>query len=402
MLNHPHRRPVAIALSVAALGACGGTSAAQTMAAVGAHGQVAACTGDSIVAIAAPRTPLPSTAETKGLTKFTFIAYGDTRGRHDGQQLQSEHQLVIESMLATIKAAAGGSDPIRFVLHSGDAVRVGAVAAQWNVSYTPLINRLTTEAGVPYFFSVGNHDVTNGEDLATPQRFTGLCNVFAANARLIPAAGSPHRLSGYPDYGFGFGNTWFIAFDSNIASDSTQLAWVSAELAALDRQRYPNVVVFYHHPAFSSGPHGGALVEPQAASLRAMYMPLFRRHHVRLLLTGHEHLFEHWVERYVDATGAHRLDQIVSGGGGAPLYGYSGEPNLRDYVKAGAAEKLAVQHLVRPGLEAGASPFHYMVIHIDGEQIRVEVIGVDWGTGFAPYGGAAGNTALLSDDARKR
>ena len=53
---------------------------------------------------------------------------------------------------------------------------------------------------------------------------------------------------------------------------------------------------------------------------------MFRQYHVRLLLTGHEHLFEHWVERYVDASGPHRMDEIVSGGGGAPLYAYVGEP----------------------------------------------------------------------------
>ena len=364
------------------------------MAAV-ANGRLASCPADSVVAITAPRPPLLSEVDSKGLTKFTFIAYGDTRGRHDGQQLQAEHQLVIESMLATIKAAASTGDPVRFVLQSGDAVRVGSVTAQWNVSYIPLINRLTTEAGIPYFFSVGNHDVTSGEDLAAPERVTGLCHVFAANARLIPAQGTPHRLTGYPDYGFGFGNSWFIAFDSNIAGDSAQLAWVTSELAALDRKRYPNVIAFFHHPAFSSGPHGGSMVEQQTAELRSMYMPLFRKHHVRLLLAGHEHLFEHWIERYTDATGPHRMDQIVSGGGGAPLYGYRGEPNLSDYLKAGALEKVAVQHLVRPGINPGDNPFHYLIVHVDGDQFRIEVIGVDWGSAFAPYG--IGNSLPLND-----
>ena len=89
-------------------------------------------------------------------------------------------------------------------------------------------------------------------------------------------------------------------------------------------------------------------IEPQAASIRARWMPLFRKHHVRLLLTGHEHLFEHWVERYVDASGTHRIDEIVSGGGGAPLYGYMGEPDLRDYLATGAADSVTLEHLVRP------------------------------------------------------
>jgi 3',5'-cyclic AMP phosphodiesterase CpdA len=353
-----------------------------------------ACPPDSVAPIAPPATPLPPEAATAGRTRFSFIAYGDTRGRHDGEQLQAEHQLVIESMLATIKARAAGPDPIRFVLQSGDAVQRGAAAAQWTVSYAPLIERLTRVGGVPYFLSVGNHDVTSAEDLAAPARVAGLCHYFAANARLIPAEGAPHRLAGYPDYGFGYGNTFFLAFDSNIADDDAQFAWVRAQLEALDRRRYPNVVVFIHHPPFSSGPHGGATLERPAAALRARYMPLFRRHHVRLLLAGHEHLFEHWVERYRDGAGAHRLDEIVSGGGGAPLYTYRGEPDLREYLKAGAAEQLSVEHLVRPSPEPGANPFHYVVVHVDGERVDVEVVGVDWGRGFAPYRSSA---ASLTD-----
>jgi hypothetical protein len=68
--------------------------------------------------------------------------------------------------------------------------------------------------------------------------------------------------------------------------------------------------VFVHQPPISSGPHGGPLVEPASAALRFYYMPVFREHNVRLVLSGHDHLFEHWVERYRDSTGAHRLDHI--------------------------------------------------------------------------------------------
>lgn len=348
------------------------------------------CANDSVTPVLAPRTPLPNAAATASVTKFSFIAYGDTRGRHDGVQLQSEHQLVIESMLATIKARATGPDPIRFVVQSGDAVTRGADATKWNVSYTPLINRLTQEGNVPDFFSVGNHDVSGGRE-------AGLCNTFAANKNLMPPNGSPHRMTGWPTYAFGYGNTWFIAFDSNVADDTTQLAWVRTELEHLDRRRYPNVVAFYHHPAFSSGPHGGATIERQAAAIRSLYHPLFRKHHVRLLLTGHEHLFEHWVERYSDATGSYRMDQIVSGGGGAPLYGWTGEPALGAYIRADSAARISLEHLARPAIEPGANPFHYLVVTVDGSKVSVEVVGVDWGRGFMPYRSAG---AALNDPMR--
>jgi hypothetical protein len=364
-----------------------------TLSASAGYAQVAT-PADSIVPSLPPRTPLPPEAATAGITKFSFIAYGDTRGRHDGFEVQAEHELVIESMLATIKRAAATADPIRFVLQSGDAIQNGSIAKQLTVSYIPLINRLTQEGDVPYFLSVGNHDVGSGKEQANPVRAAGLANYFAANARLIPPEGSPRRLNGYPTYAFGYGNTFFVAFDSDIPEDSVQFGWVKSQLERLDRRRYMHVVMFFHHPPFSSGPHGGATVQYQAATIRAKWMPLFRKHHVRLLLTGHEHLFEHWVERYKDETGQYRMDEIVSGGGGAPLYAYTGEPDLHDYVKAGASDGVAMQHLARPSSDPGGNPFHYVVVHVDGATISLEVIAVDWGKGFMPY---RSNTATLTD-----
>jgi hypothetical protein len=350
-------------------------------------------TPEPVRAIAAPRVPLPTEGATDGVRRFSFIAYGDTRGRHDGTELQAEHKLVVESMIATIRRATTSADSIRFVLQSGDAVANGSLDKQWSVSYVPLIDRLTTEGGVPYYLAVGNHDVGSSTDLADPRRVAGLRNYFSANAALLPREGSPRRLNGYPTFAFGYGNSFFIAVDSHIPDDSVQLAWLTRQLETLDRRRYENVVVFFHHPPFSSGPHG-ARTERQATSVRTRWMPLFRKHHVRLLLTGHEHLFEHWVERWTDETGAHRMDEIVSGGGGAPLYGYVGQPDVRDYLAAGASQKVALQQIARPAEDPGANPFHYVVVHVDGTRIDVEVVAVDWGRGFAPY---RSNGATLTD-----
>ena len=350
-----------------------------------AAAQVVAPT-DSVFPTSPPATPLPGESATARVTRFSFIAYGDTRGRHDGTAIQAEHAMVIESMLSTIRRAARTPDAIRFVLQSGDAVVNGSVPSQLTVSYIPLINRLTQEGGVPYFLAVGNHDVGNSIDPTDPRRASGLRNYFAANAKLIPAEGSPRRLNGYPTFAFGYGNTFFVALDSNIPDDSTQFAWVKSQLEKLNRRRFVNIVVFFHHPPFSSGPHGGATLERQAASIRLTWMPLFRRHHVKLLLTGHEHFYEHWVEHYWDASGRHRLDEIVTAGGGAPHYTYTGEPDLTDYLTAGNASRVSLEHLARPSADTAGNPYHYVVVHVDGERISLDVVGVDWGTGFAPYG----------------
>ncbi len=339
-----------------------------------------------VVAIEPPRFPLPPEAESADVTRFSFIVYGDTRGRRDGEDPQYEHSLIVESMLRTIASLQAGPEPVRFVLQSGDAVVNGGDPTQWNVSFVGLINRLTQEAGVPYFLAPGNHDVTAAADLNAPPRLRGLRNYLSAMSRLIPADGATRRLDGYPTYALGFGNTFVLALDSNIAEDSTQFAWAAAQLEGLDRERYVHVVAFFHHPAFSSGPHGGSRVERPTAAVRARWMPLFRERGVDLVFTGHEHLFEHWIERYQDGTGRwRRIDQIVSGGGGAPIYSYRGEPDLRRYLAEAAADSVRVTHLVRPGPERGDNPYHYVVVHVDGPEVWMEVVGVDWGANFRPY-----------------
>ena len=77
---------------------------------------------------------------------------------------------------------------------------------------------------------------------------------------------------------FGYGNS-FIALDSNIAWHTIQLAWITAQLEHLDRSRFPNVFAFFHH-----------------------------KRHVWMTFAGHDHLFDHWVETYVESRRTYRRD----------------------------------------------------------------------------------------------
>jgi len=349
---------------------------------------------EPVRAIKAPRTPLASEEASASVKRFSFIVYGDTRGRRDGFEQQYEHSLIVNSAVQNIKKLEKTNFPVRFVLQTGDGVANGRIGRQWNVSYIDLINRLTQDGGVHYFLAPGNHDVTSAATHDDPQRQIGLKNFYAANAELIPPNGSPRRMTDYPVFSFGYGNSFFIAFDSNIAGDEKQLEWIKTQLEGLDRNRYRNVFVYSHHPAFSSGPHGGARTELQSGIIREKFMPLFRKHHVKVFFNGHDHFFEHWVERYEDSAGKHRLDHVLTGGGGAPLYAYAGDPDTRDYVKAYAAEKVSLDRIAKPGYEPGMNAYHYVLVQVDGEKIKLEVIGVDWGRDFQPY---RSNKATLGD-----
>jgi hypothetical protein len=339
--------------------------------------------------IQAPAAPLPAEAESAGVTRFSFFAYGDTRSANgpqgDGFVVHPDHSRIIDLMLSRAKSLGSTPAPVRFVVQTGDAVLRGPNADMWNVSFTPVINRLT-RAGIPYFFTVGNHDVT-GMPIGDPQRESGLANTLAAISNLIPADDSPRRLKDYPTYAFGYGHAFFVLFDSDIASDPLQFTWVQNQIEHLDRTRFPLIVAVFHHPIFSSGPHGGKTLEPASVALRNLYMPMFRRNHVRLLLTGHDHLFDHFAELYDDKGVTYRMDAIVTGGGGAPIYTYDSEPNLTAYLEAGKAQNVRVQHLTRPGSFAEDNPHHFVIVQVDGDKLSVEVVGSEGS--YRPYKGRA-------------
>ncbi len=178
---------------------------------------------------------LPAEDLTVGVTRFSFIAYGDTRGQADGRELQRDHGRIVDAMIEAIQSRASSPFPVRFIVQSGDAVTSGAVAEQWNVSFTPIIERLTREGQVPYFVAVGNHDTTD-RPLDDPLRQRALRTTLAATSRLIPAEGSPRRLDGYPTFAFGYGNALVVAIDSNVAADPVA-ARLGRRPARVDRPR---------------------------------------------------------------------------------------------------------------------------------------------------------------------
>lgn len=152
-----------------------------------------------ILAIAPPVTPIPFEADSRDVTRFSFVVYGDTRGRRDGEAVQYEHSLLVDSMLQQISRLRTTAYPVRFILQSGDAVVAGSDARQWNVSFVPLINRLTTEGGVPYFLVPGNHDVSGASTADASERQPGLHNYFRRHGGATPAqpvAAPTDRLSG--------------------------------------------------------------------------------------------------------------------------------------------------------------------------------------------------------------
>ena len=73
-----------------------------------------------------PATPLPSEAASAGVTRFSFIGYGDTRSGTpqpgvpgDGEVVHPEHSALVDAMLAKAKELAATPFPVRFVAPVG-------------------------------------------------------------------------------------------------------------------------------------------------------------------------------------------------------------------------------------------------------------------------------------------
>jgi hypothetical protein len=126
---------------------------------------------------------------------------------------------------------------------------------KFEIPYKPLL-----DAGVKFFASLGNHD-------AREQRFYKLFNM---GGKLY------YSFSPKP-------NIRFFALDSTYPVPE-QIRWLEKELAASSDDWK---IVFFHQPLYSSGDaHGSDL------QLREVLEPLFLKHNVSVVLSGHDHFYE--------------------------------------------------------------------------------------------------------------
>src|SRR5262249_8653690 len=129
-----------------------------------------------------------------------------------------------------------------------------------------------------------------------------------------------------------------VFLDSNAYDRAEQEAWLEADLAAARTRGVRAIVAFTHDGPFSRGYHGG---NPVA---RARYVPILARHHVDLLLAGHDHLYQRGEQGGVR--------YAVTGGGGATLYS----------IRCGVPGRPACS--VDDGMIAIAREHHYAVLTI--------------------------------------
>jgi hypothetical protein len=177
-----------------------------------------------------------------------FAVLGDT-GTGDNRALEVAAQLV--------KSRA--TFPFDFAVLLGDNLygreRPSDYEKKFERPYKPLL-----DAGVKFYASLGNHDEPN-------QAFYKLFNM-----------GGKRYYSFKPKDG-----VRFFALDSNYM-DKPQIEWLENELSSSGSDWK---ICFFHHPLYSSGERHGPSLE-----LRAILEPIFIKHKVSVVLSGHEHFYE--------------------------------------------------------------------------------------------------------------
>ncbi|MGI9023253.1 MAG: metallophosphoesterase family protein, partial [Acidimicrobiales bacterium] len=129
--------------------------------------------------------------------------------------------------------------------------------------------------------------------------------------------------------------------------DEAQAAWLDEQLSAAGP---PFRVVVFHQAAWSCGLHGST------EEVGELWVPVIERHHVALVLNGHDHHYERFES-------AGRVTYVVSGGGGRELY-----PTLGRCMNEPDQKAIAVRH-------------HFVAVEVSGRTLTLAAVGDD-GTVF--------------------
>ena len=203
---------------------------------------VLAVAAATAVPLGSQAPPLPNRS---GSLKFAAI--GDN-GTGDSPQYD------VAAQMARLHATF----PFDLVIMLGDNMYGGQRPAdfvkKFETPYAPLL-----QAGVKFQASLGNHD--------RPEN---------VSYKLF-------NMNGQRYYTYARNNVRFFALDST-QMDPKQVAWIDDALAKATEEWK---ICYFHHPLYSNADRHGASVD-----LRVQLEPIFLKHGVNLVFSGHDHVYE--------------------------------------------------------------------------------------------------------------
>lgn len=208
------------------------------------------------------------------------------------------------------------------LLFSGDAVTIGLTQLEWEEFIDDAQSLLAT---TPIVLANGNHEAN------------------AVNFYSQFAMPGDQENFGF-DYGFAH---VFVANDSPAnPSELTGQIPTAMDADFTEHEAVPWKLLMSHRPMYSSGTHHGSALDLQAA-----WGPVVDKHHLDLVLNGHEHQYEMSKPMYqntVQTSNADGTVYVVAGGAGADLYGFDTPGEWSAYTEQ--THSAAVIHVRRDQL----------------------------------------------------
>ncbi len=228
--------------------------------------------------------------------KFSFVVLGDTRAGDPA----------CDAVYAKLIASAMERKP-DLIVNTGDEIDRPGNSEDWK-----RFHELSKAVTVPYFLTVGNHDIH--------PEVAGSDDVYRSQVDL-----PGNKLY----YSFVAGDSLFVVLDSYIRGQEKkitgeQYAWLEQVLAA---SRQKHLFVFVHAPLYpeaGKGKHRGNSLD-RYKDERDKLHALFVKYKVAAVFAGHEHLY---LRKSVDG-----VLYVITGGGGAPLYTDDLNGGFHHYVR---------------------------------------------------------------------
>ncbi len=257
---------------------------------------------------------------TAGSGPFRFLVIGDTGDNGAGQR---------ELAQPLLREAAA------FLLHAGDIAYWDGTFQQYQAAYFGIYGTLLARMAV--FPAPGNHDISNG---ALAYR-----TIFDPPQDNVPA------IARNLYYSFDWANAHFTVLDSNqpLTAGSPMLSWLEQDLTQTSQTWR---IVAIHHPPFTSTPNKRD--DPICKLVLKELTPVFERHGVHLVISGHEHIYQRTQPRLTGVwmPRGPGVVYVTSGGGGSQNY----EPGKE------------------PFLAASAGGPHYLRIDVTESALQVEAV----------------------------
>jgi 3',5'-cyclic AMP phosphodiesterase CpdA len=196
----------------------------------------------SAVVVGQPARSFPNRADSLKFAAIGDNGTGDRPQYEVARQMENAHaSFAFDLVIMLGDNMYGGQSPADFV-------------RKFERPYASLL-----KAGVQFRASLGNHD--------RPQNVSY----------------KPYNMNGERYYTYARKNVRFLALDSTLM-DAKQLAWIEATLQAAQEDWK---ICYFHHPLYSNAGRHGSSVD-----LRVILEPLFVKHGVDVVFSGHDHVYE--------------------------------------------------------------------------------------------------------------